>query len=390
MLVPEAEERLAVAVIRSLGQAGYVVHACSTKHYAMGWGSRFAKHAARCPKYSSADYVRWLREYCARYAIRCIVPSEDLLLAIRPAYEEFAPLLPIGSDPVLVYASISKYELFHRLLGAQSGDAANRPDANLPAVRLVTSADPIPNEAELHSLGLPLYVKTDAMHARSSNASASVGRAATIGKAYRLVRDSLTTHDRAVIQGAVPGVGVGAFVLRWNGRVLARFMHLRLHELPGTGWSSYRTSWWHPEIIADAEAKLEHLDFHGVAMMEYRWDPATDAFRLLEMNARFWGSLHLALYAGIDFPRLLVDAFLGHTVEPAPEPQSGVRCRNVALDVRYVWSRLRGDDVGLGQKLWAIPKFLLLSLNPRIKSDLWYPGDAESGGFSFASTPGRH
>ena len=56
---------------------------------------------------------------------------------------------------------------------------------------------------------------------------------------------------------------------------------------------------------------LRRIGWNGVAMLEYRRDPSTGDFRLLELNARFWGSLHLALAAGVDFPRLLLDAWLG-------------------------------------------------------------------------------
>lgn len=371
VLVPEAEERYSVAVIRSLGRAGYVVHACSARRYAMGWGSRFATHATRCPEYGSDEFLPWLRDYCARHAIRCIVPTEALLLTIREVHAEFAPLLPMSSDPLRVYASISKYELFRQLLE----DPGSTVSANSPPMLLLTANDPIPDEPELAALGLPLYVKWDAVHARTNRLGGGTDKAATACDAQQRVRDRLATHDRLVVQGSVPGVGIGAFLLRWNGKVLARFMHRRLHELPGSGHSSYRMSWWHPEIMADAEAKLEHLGFSGVAMMEYRWDPVTGAFRLLEMNARFWGSLHLALYSGVDFPRLLVDAFFDRPAETAPAAKPAVRCRNFMLDVRYLWSRLRAADVSWIEKLWALPKFVWLSLNPNIKSDLWYPGD---------------
>jgi len=62
----------------------------------------------------------------------------------------------------------------------------------------------------------------------------------------------------------------------------------------------------------DALAKIKAMKWQGVGMMEYRWDPTTDQFYFLEMNGRFWGSLHLALFAGVDFPALLLDAFHAH------------------------------------------------------------------------------
>ena len=46
----------------------------------------------------------------------------------------------------------------------------------------------------------------------------------------------------------------------------------------------------------------------GVAMVEYRYDPASRRYVFMEINGRFWGSLQLAIDAGVDFPALLVAA----------------------------------------------------------------------------------
>jgi len=48
--------------------------------------------------------------------IRCIVPSEGFLLAIRPVFHRYAPLLPIKPDPELIYGSLSKSVVIARLL----------------------------------------------------------------------------------------------------------------------------------------------------------------------------------------------------------------------------------------------------------------------------------
>jgi biotin carboxylase len=186
----------------------------------------------------------------------------------------------------------------------------------------------------------------------------------------------LARWRRALVQGFVPGEGVGAFVLRWDGAVLAEFQHHRLHEVPHTGGvSSLRESWRHEAVRADALAKLDAVGWRGVAMMEYRWDPRTDDFRLLEMNGRFWGSLHLALHAGVDFPRLLLDAFHGLAPEPVRDWRDGVRCRHTEKDAQHVWSKLKDRSLGAGAKAAAVAEFVALSLDPRVRTDLWFPGD---------------
>ena len=110
-------------------------------------------------------------------------------------------------------------------------------------------------------------------------------------------------------------------------------------------------------------------------MMEYRLDEATGRFYFIEFNGRFWGSVHLALFAGVGFPTLLLDAFHGRP-QVAPGYRTGVRCRNTFPgDVQYVWSRLKDRRLGRGARAWSVLEFALLSLDPRVRNDLLYPGD---------------
>jgi len=137
-----------------------------------------------------------------------------------------------------------------------------------------------------------------------------------------------------------------------------------------------RQSWRHEAILKDALAKLRAMQWEGVAMMEYRWDQKSDEFNLVEMNGRFWGSLHLALWAGVDFPRLLLDAFHG-LVDPASNDYSlGVRCRyTFPGELQHVWSRMKDPRLRLSAKLWSLLDFFWLGANPRVHSDLFFPGD---------------
>ena len=61
----------------------------------------------------------------------------------------------------------------------------------------------------------------------------------------------------------------------------------------------------HAAKIRDAAlALLKKLNWHGVAMVEFRQRPNGDPV-FLEVNGRFWNSLPLACYAGADFPAML-------------------------------------------------------------------------------------
>jgi predicted ATP-grasp superfamily ATP-dependent carboligase len=74
---------------------------------------------------------------------------------------------------------------------------------------------------------------------------------------------------------------------------------------------------------------LDDLHWHGVAMVEFKQDAADGLPKLMEINGRFWGSLQLAIDAGVDFPALLVSA-----IASPPRPQEPYR---VGVRSRWFW-----------------------------------------------------
>lgn len=373
VLVTDAETLAGIGAVRSLGRSGYRVIAASSDSGALGLRSRFARAACLRPACGDPELVPWLRAQIARWDIQAIVPSEAMLLALREHFDEFAPLLPYACDACTVFRGLSKFDLFEHLRAQPHPTSAH-----LPPVLLISEGADDPAPAQLRALGLPLFLKADAAHALRG-ASGVTRRCLSVDDAQRTLAALRRHFARVVIQGFTPGVGVGAFFLIRHGQVLAEFMHRRLHEVPHTGGvSSLRESWHHQAMRRDALDKLRTLGWDGVAMLEYRWDRRTDQFRLMEMNGRLWGSLHLALHAGVDFPKLLVDAHLGRPVTPIREWPAGLRCRHTfPAEVQHVWSIWKEPDFPLTIKLRKALEFVGLSLNPQVRSDLWFPGDRQ-------------
>jgi predicted ATP-grasp superfamily ATP-dependent carboligase len=68
---------------------------------------------------------------------------------------------------------------------------------------------------------------------------------------------------------------------------------------------------------------VRETGYHGVGEIDTRYDPATDDYKLLEVNPRFWASIVYAAHAGMNFPDLLLhlDALppnLGFTGQMVP------------------------------------------------------------------------
>ena len=86
---------------------------------------------------------------------------------------------------------------------------------------------------------------------------------------------------------------------------------------------------------------LREMGLWGVAMVEFRIDERTDQPVLMEVNARLWGSLQLAVDAGVNFPRLLVDVARGRPAQGPTRYREGVTVRWWLGDLRRTLRVLR-------------------------------------------------
>lgn len=130
-----------------------------------------------------------------------------------------------------------------------------------------------------------------------------------------------------LVQQRTIGDGIGVFLLRSGRRTLLQFGHHRLREKPPAGGvSTYRESIEVPtDLRLRCESLLDELEYEGAAMIEFKRDAKSGEFVLMEINARLWGSLQLAIDAGVDFPTILVSLTMGLPIDLAPKAVVGVR-----------------------------------------------------------------
>jgi len=158
-----------------------------------------------------------------------------------------------------------------------------------------------------------------------------------------------TYSEAPLVQEYIPGTGYGVSCLFNRGELRAKFTHRRIRELPITGGPSVvRISASHPEMEEYAIKLLKSLNWHGVVMVEFRLDERDNQPKLMEVNPRFWGSLHQAISAGVEFPYLLYQMVLNGDVDPVTNYKIGVKAR-------FMW----GD-------MQAFPEHLLAS-NSKVK-----------------------
>jgi predicted ATP-grasp superfamily ATP-dependent carboligase len=144
----------------------------------------------------------------------------------------------------------------------------------------------------------------------------------------------------SLVQEWVPGTGFGVSVLMRGGSPAALFLHRRIREVHPAGGpsSAAESAAADPALVDPALALLRALEWEGLAMVEFRRD-GTAAPVLMEVNGRPWGTIGLAVDAGVDFPRLLVEGHAG----PPPEYRAGLRRRWLAGDARRLGAAIGGS-----------------------------------------------
>lgn len=344
ILVTDAEERAALAVVRSLGRAGHHVRVCAPRARPLAGASRWCAGADTVPHPldAPARYAAAVRALCARHRI-------DVLLPVTEA----SALALLGDDarPPGVVVPMPSLDAFraasdkHRVQAAAAAAGIASPAQHVvlrPADRAAITPD---------ALAYPVVLKPSRSVAEDGDGRSRlrVAHAADWVHLQAGLADLPPSAFPVLVQRRIEGPGVGIFLLRWNGALRAVFAHRRLREKPPSGGVSvYRESVApDPSLVAKAAELLRRLDWQGVAMVEMKVEAGTGTPYLMEVNGRFWGSLQLAVDAGVDFPALLVDAALGAPALPAPPWRPGVRSRWRWGDADHLLARLRRSRAAL-------------------------------------------
>jgi predicted ATP-grasp superfamily ATP-dependent carboligase len=364
VLVSDGGERSALAVVRSLGKAGYAVHVCGRRPGVLAAVSKWTRGVlvAPDPLRSPAEFVDAVSAYVLRAGIQLVIPVTDAaMLALLAGRDRIAPArVPAGEVNAFV-------ELADK---AGLRERATRLGIAFPPQLEMAWDDR--NQPIGDRVRLPVVIKPARSVGESETGRAKFGvrHAATMDELQDITRALPRAAYPLLIQQRIVGPGVGIFLLVWDGRLVASFAHRRIREKPPSGGVSvYAESLpATQELIDQSYQLLRDIGWCGVAMVEYKLDHASGTPYLMEINGRFWGSLQLAIDAGVDFPRLLVECALGRQPGSPPRYDAGVRGRWWWGEVDHLMARLLHSDAtlslpaGAPGRLAAVRDFLVAGL----------------------------
>jgi predicted ATP-grasp superfamily ATP-dependent carboligase len=343
--VLDGNQNQAVASVRSLSRAGHEVWVGESATWSKAGWSRFCRRSFRYspPQVLADQFVQELAETSALVPGTLVLPmTEATTLPISAQREK---LLAAGAQLILP----DHADLLRAFDKQQTTRLAASLGIAVPKTIILAGQDQADDLAR--SISYPVVLKSRASEELSPGGAVRTGgrpRYANTPAQFKAAYRALHNRCSAIlVQEYIEGRGSGYFALVHHGELRAEFAHQRIRDVYPTGsGSALRRSVAVDSEVRDASlAILKALRWHGVAMVEFRRN-GSSAPVFMEVNGRFWHSLPLACYAGVDFPALLARMAEDGDVAPARSYKIGVPCRWLLGDFRHLVEVWKGPPEG--------------------------------------------
>jgi predicted ATP-grasp superfamily ATP-dependent carboligase len=345
VIVLDGNENQAVAAVRSLAASGHTVVVGADSSWSKAGWSRSAVGAFIYPAPQTA-----MDAFLERIVVEVRKEPGTLVL---PMTERTTLPISVRRDDILRAGGRLILPAHETVLRAfdkqQTTDLARSLGIAVPQTALISNR--VEAEQFAQSGRFPVVVKprsSEEMSADGRVSSTGAPRYAQNGAEFIAVYEEMNSRCSSMLaQEFVAGTGAGYFALMHEGGLRAEFAHRRIRDVRPTGSGSAVRESVEPDAAVRTAALsiLRELRWHGVAMVEFR-KRADGTPVFLEVNGRFWNSLPLSIYAGVDFPSLVVEMAEHGDIEVQTAYRAGVRCRWLLGDFRHLVEVWRGAPKG--------------------------------------------
>lgn len=334
VLVAEGENPVAMPIIRSLAGKGINVTAMASIKRPFTRLSKYCRNLILVPSMAQEkEYAIAVEKIVKRAKFDVLFPIfEWSLIPISKNRDKIGSYVKL---PIARHESILKcYDKLSTL------KLAIEKDVPVPKTFFVRDVSELRKAAE--EVTYPAVVKPrwsmvwkgdKAFHRRSGFVNSQEELIATYYSIHRY-------FPFPMIQEYVPGINFSVAALYNRGKPRA-FCCIKVYRAwPPTGGNScFRESFeLDSRMRSFSERLLEALDWHGIAEVEFRLDLRDNVPKLMEINPRFWGSLCVAVKAGVDFPYMLYRTAMDGDVNGVFHYKVGVKGRYFEQDLLYILS----------------------------------------------------
>lgn len=297
------QSRSALAAVRALARASYRVVVATPARISLAAASTACSQRVPIPRSSNPDHADAVRAELDRGPYLTALPSSDASLrALSAPGAQF----------------LDKHELGIRAAAAGLPQIA---DEVFPTGRALVAA--------AGRLDFPCVYKAD-------SPSVNVGRASAPTDLLRLEHVS----SRVIVQPYVEGSMSAVAGLVWGGQLVMAVHQRYLRTWPNPCGTASAAVTVKPDPGAERAVLALLEGYEGMFQAQFIGPHAID------LNPRVYGSMPLAVAAGINLPAALCDSIAGRPVATA-RAEAGIHYRWLEGDIRHVADRLGAGTMGV-------------------------------------------
>jgi predicted ATP-grasp superfamily ATP-dependent carboligase len=327
----------ALAVVRALSAAGYApwlaVHGPST--YAARSAATSGIVPVPDPSVDDEGFVRELAAAAVRLSAAAVLPStETHLMALTGREADFAGIvLGVPSWQSVVLATDKE------LLTKLSATAKLRTPPTIKVMRGDTEA--------VSKFGFPAVLKPLRSRSRTLDGTVSIGSGRCVSSEQAEEAADSLPAEGALVQPYIPGRLISISGVAWDGELICALHQISTRIWPvRCGGSAYAETIPPDDDLERALSRLlQSIGWSGLFQAQFIRDAHNEHY-LIDLNPRVYGSLALAVSAGLNLPGIWVDLLLGRR-SPVGGYRIGARFRHEEKDVRALAQMLlNGERLG--------------------------------------------
>ncbi len=321
-----------LAAARSLSRAGWEVGLAVAEGDAYPTRAVVRAHRVPAPERSPDGFVAAVAALVGQHGYQVVLGADDIEVLLLSARRDEIPAVVPHPDHAAVLGALDKLALTGAAARAGLGVPRTEPATT---ARLDAVDGPVVVKSRLH------WDPTMAGDGRHLLAAVCADRAAA-----RRAADVMTAAGgEALLQEVVEGELMALTVVRDRDGRLLGVVQQRSPGLSDRGTSCRAvTVPVDTTLLAGVERLLDGLGWWGLANVQLLRPPGGRPL-LIDVNPRIYGSLALAVAAGVPLPDLWCRAALGEHVVPASPARVGVRFQSLLADLARARRERRGGLV---------------------------------------------
>lgn len=318
VLITNGQLRKALSATRSLGGKGISVTVSEETKFNIAGFSKYCKNSVKSPnaKKQPDKYLEWLLDLLNKNPCDVLFPmDDDTMNIVINHYEELKKFVALPIPSIEAYRITSDKGKTTKL-AIESG-------LDCPKTVLPEDSDDL---LELTSnMNYPLIIKPRI--SSGSRGLSIVNKSEDLVAIYKKIHKN---YPNPIIQECI---GLGdrydvCLLFNSDSKLKASFVQKEIRHFPlKMGPSTVQESVWIPELIEKCMPLMKKLKWYGIVELEFMVDSRTGKIMFMEINPRFWNSLHMAVIAGVDFPILLYKLANNEEFKEVFNYKTGIQCR---------------------------------------------------------------